>query len=233
MRDRVNTFYSVTYRDWGRAVAAECFHCGVGNPVGVCYRCNALVCSTESTRPKQFQCTTCGSASAAAGAIAHSNQATLNRLSMALLRSALLPRESAEDLAWLTVEVLIASGLRLRRSDQQVGWQTPDQIRNTVEEFSDEIERAINSVDQNYRAMIMRDRVHPAVMDEAGTESAEDAISQADTLWQRLDSTSKGTFALALLMLLESRPSSWPLVLTVVLYSLHPRPRDLPTHPWG
>ncbi len=86
---------------------------------------------------------------------------------------------------------------------------------------------------QNYRAMIMRDRVHPAVMDEAGTESAEDAISQADTLWQRLDSTSKGTFALALLMLLESRPSSWPLVLTVVLYSLHPRPRDLPTHPWG
>ena len=175
-------------------MTAECFHCGVGNPVGVCYRCNVLVCSTDSTRPKQFQCTTCGSASAAAGAVAHSNQATLNGLSMALLRSALLPGESAEELTWLTLEVLLASGLRLRQPGQSVGWQTSDQIRKTVEDFIDEIERALNSVPPGYRAMIMRDRVHQAIFPEAGTQSAEDAIRQASTLWQRLDSSSKRTF---------------------------------------
>lgn len=152
---------------------------------------------------------------------------------MALLRSALLPGESAEELTWLTLEVLLASGLRLRQPGQSVGWQTSDQIRKTVEDFIDEIERALNSVPPDYRAMIMRDRVHPAVFPEAGTQSAEDAIRQADTLWQRLDPSSKKTFALALLMLLESRPSSWPLVLAVVLYAIHPRPQDLPTYPWG
>ena len=192
-----------------------------------------LVCAADSTRPKQFQCTTCGSATAAAAAVANSGQAALNRLSVALLRSVLLPGESAEDLAWLTAEVLIASGLRLRQPDESAGWLTPDQIRQAVEDLIDAIEKALGSVDPGYRAMVMRDRVRPAVFRAAGTESAEDAIPQAAELWQRLDPASKRTFALALLMLLETRPGSWPLVLAVILYALHPSPQNLPAYPWG
>ena len=213
---------------------AECFHCGAVNPVGVCYRCNVLVCPDESTRLRQFQCTTCGSASAAAGAVAHSNQATLNGLSRALVRSVLLPGEREEQLAWQTFNVLLTSGLRLRSPRHGTTWETASQIREATTEFRTQIERTLDTPGNDARRQeIIRERLGTEMLPGAGVFSEAEAAWQAGQLWRELDDLSKSTFALALLMLRGARPASWPLAMAVTLYSLDPVPEELPEHPWG
>jgi hypothetical protein len=165
--------------------------------------------------------------------VGHSNKASLNGLSNALVRSALLPGESLQDLAWMNLEVLLASGLRLRYPDNPAVWETPGQIRQNVESFRNEIEEAFTLLSEEYRVAIIQNRLYLSVFPEAGTNSPADAVQQAGILWRQLDEVSKSTFALALLMLRGSRPDTWPLVIAVILYALDPRPQDLPTHPWG
>src|SRR4051794_37062258 len=116
---------------------AECFHCGAGNPVGVCHRCNVLVCPTDGTRPRQFKCVSCGSAQAASSAVRRSGQSHLNPLSAAVAEA------GAEDETDVTWQQLLAGGLRLRSEPGDRQGVGPREIEAWMEEFRSRIEAGI------------------------------------------------------------------------------------------
>ena len=214
-------------------MAAECFHCRTGNPVGVCNRCNVLVCATDGTRPNQFECISCGSAQAAAGAVVRSGQDSLNRLSDSLVREALLPGESREELGRITLDLLIFSGLRLRRTPGDVEPQSPGQTRESVAMLRRDIDGMAKIWFSEERGPLLDRRLPRDVLTVAGADSGADAVRQAVDLWGRLDEPSKSTLAAALLMHRASHPHSWPTAVTVIRYALDPDADDLPSQPWG
>ena len=204
---------------------AECFHCGAGNPVGVCHRCNALVCPVDGTRPRQFKCVSCGSAAAAASAVKGSGQSGLNSLSTAVLESA-----DADDGTDVTWQQLLAGGLRLRRDPDDREGAGPGEIETWMSGFRSEVDAGMG-VDEEARGAVLQGRLPGFALSAAGASSGLNAVLQAHELWEHLDRDHRNTLALALLMHVRSRPEAWTPALGVLLYGLHPEPASLP-QPW-
>jgi hypothetical protein len=207
---------------------ASCFHCGA-SPVGVCSRCNALVCAADGTRPTRFKCISCGSAQAAAAGIVQSGSATTNALATAVVRSALLPGESLEDLSLLSVGALVAAGVGLPPFPGGPDPMSGEQVLGAAQDLRRGIEHFVEGPPSPTRIGIMADVLHPDLLPR-GIESPVDAVEQSTEVWENLDESSKLMLALGLLMLDRSRPETWPVEMVVFRAGLDPRPG---THtPW-
>jgi hypothetical protein len=173
---------------------------------------------------------TCGSAQTAAGALVRSGQDSRNRLGAAVVREALLPGQSVEDLGGITLDILLVSGLRLRPDPEAVETLSPPEIQERAEELRREIEKVTRTPKLD-RGRILDHRLPRDMLTQAGADSGLDAVRQAVELWRDLDETSKSTLAVALLMHRASYPRSWPTAFTVVRYALDPDTDRLPSLP--
>lgn len=197
---------------------AECFHCAAQNPVGVCSRCNVLVCPDHGTRPKQFRCVSCGSATAAAGAVARSGSAELNRLSWALVWSAVDDDRELQAAARLTPWDFVSSGLSVLEGDVRL---TGDNLVARAEQLSRRITERLEA-DHTARVGVVRSNLPSGMLADLQISSAEEAVSYAGELWYHLDDTSRVLLALSFLVQSEALPRTWPSALTVTRFSLDP-----------